>query len=58
MSAPVQNGSAKGAAKPTDKKELKILMLHGKISTRCNTHVEYMAIHGLLLFNTVAAGII
>lgn len=29
MSAPVQNGSAKGAAKPTDKKELKILMLHG-----------------------------
>lgn len=29
MSAPVQNGSAKGAAKPTDKKVLKILMLHG-----------------------------
>lgn len=31
MSAPVQNGSAKGAAKPTDKKVLKILMLHGKV---------------------------
>ncbi|KAK9786245.1 putative Serine hydrolase FSH domain-containing protein [Seiridium cardinale] len=29
MSAPAQNGAAKGAAKPNGKKELKILMLHG-----------------------------
>lgn len=38
MSAPAQNGNAKAPAKPNGKTDLKILMLHGKMSGMIPSH--------------------